>query len=267
MKPETLAGGVTLIRPLSRKGTGPGLILLTSNSESAVEIQDGIPSLRMKWAEEGYVVVEIKSEASSSALKLAVTKLDECKECEPKEKVGLVCGLLPNQPSMKVCADWLVGYDPAMWSKAASAMEQLKDRIVVASIYAEASQYSSISSQVSVPTIYHLTGAPETKLQQTGSSKIYEYATSGNASFPIPFHKDFHYATEAVSHSRNLSFLKKHMGGPTFDLELLWEEHTFYEFGERNVENTMLTMVEEPYVNHVPTRKSTHHSSSMRAPF
>lgn len=139
------------------------------------------------------------------------------------------------------------GYDAEMWFKASSAIESLKDRIVVASIYADASKHSSLSSQTSVPTIYHLTGKPETKLVQTANSKIYEYASSGNATFPIPFHKDFHYATEAVSHSRNLAFLKKYMGGPTFDLELLWEEHTFYEFGDRSVENTMATMVEEPY--------------------
>lgn len=94
MKPEKLADGVTLVRPLSRKGSGPGLILLTASPEFDFEIQDGIPSLRMKWAEEGYVVVEIGRQASSSALKLAVMKLDECQECEPKEKIGLVCGSL-----------------------------------------------------------------------------------------------------------------------------------------------------------------------------
>lgn len=76
---------------MSRKGVGPGLILLTSTADSNIEIQDGIPSLRMKWAEEGYVVVEIKCEASSAAIKLALSKLDECEECEPKGKVGLVC--------------------------------------------------------------------------------------------------------------------------------------------------------------------------------
>lgn len=145
------------------------------------------------------------------------------------------------------------GYDAGLWSKAASTVETLKDRIVVSVIYATANEYPSISTQAPVPTIYHLTGTPETKLQKHADSKIYEYASSSNASFPIPFTKDFHYATEAVSHSRNLAFLKKHMGGPTFDLELLWDEHTFYEFGDRSVENTMATMVEEPYVNHVPT--------------
>lgn len=43
------------------------------------------------------------------------------------------------------------------------------------------------------------------------------------------------------------------MGGPYFDLEEIWEEHVLYEFGERAVEKTMATMVQEPYVNHVPT--------------
>jgi carboxymethylenebutenolidase len=93
MKPEQIAEGVTLIRPLSRKGVGPGMILLVPNqdSETPIEIENGIPSLRMKWAEEGYCVVEIRPQASSSALKAAVTKLDACQECEPKEKMGLVC--------------------------------------------------------------------------------------------------------------------------------------------------------------------------------
>ena len=37
------------------------------------------------------------------------------------------------------------------------------------------------------------------------------------------------------------------------DLVALWEDHTRFEFGERDVDATMATMVAEPYVNHVPT--------------
>lgn len=36
-------------------------------------------------------------------------------------------------------------------------------------------------------------------------------------------------------------------------LETIWEEHTRHEFVDRCVEDTMATMVDEPYVNHVPT--------------
>jgi carboxymethylenebutenolidase len=37
------------------------------------------------------------------------------------------------------------------------------------------------------------------------------------------------------------------------DLEKLWQRHCQLEFDEHNVEETMKTMVDEPYVNHVPT--------------
>jgi carboxymethylenebutenolidase len=138
-----------------------------------------------------------------------------------------------------------------MWSKSASALETLTDRIVGAAMYANASDHSRLSSQVSIPTIWHLTGKSETKLVHKAPHKIYEYATTERCTFPIPFHADFAYAMEAVTHSRNLAFLKPRMGGPYFDLELIWEEHTYYEFAVRDVESTMLTMVEEPYVNHI----------------
>jgi carboxymethylenebutenolidase len=41
--------------------------------------------------------------------------------------------------------------------------------------------------------------------------------------------------------------------GPNYDLSALWELHTMHEFGTRDVDATMKTMVSEPYVNHIPT--------------
>jgi carboxymethylenebutenolidase len=40
---------------------------------------------------------------------------------------------------------------------------------------------------------------------------------------------------------------------PGHDLVALWEEHTRTEFETRDVDATMATMVDEPYVNHIPT--------------
>ena len=37
------------------------------------------------------------------------------------------------------------------------------------------------------------------------------------------------------------------------DLVTLWEAHCRYEFETRDVDATMATMVDQPYVNHVPT--------------
>ncbi len=40
---------------------------------------------------------------------------------------------------------------------------------------------------------------------------------------------------------------------PEHDLARLWEAHTSYEFETRDVDATMATMVDQPYVNHIPT--------------
>ena len=63
----------------------------------------------------------------------------------------------------------------------------------------------------------------------------------------------FNPSAASVAHTRSLTFLKPLLGGPYFDLEAIWDEHTKYEFEDRSVEKTMATMVDQPYVNHVPT--------------
>lgn len=41
-------------------------------------------------------------------------------------------------------------------------------------------------------------------------------------------------------------------GSAASDLPSLWEEHLRHEFDTKNTEETLLTMVEDAYVNHVP---------------
>lgn len=84
-------------------------------------------------------------------------------------------------------------------------------------------------------------------------AKAHRYPQAASAFFAVPAHADYHGAAAAVAHTRSLQFLKPLLGGPYFDLEAIWEEHTYWEFEARNVEQTMATMVEEPYVNHIPT--------------
>jgi carboxymethylenebutenolidase len=87
--------GISLLPPLSRKGYGPGLVILTPNSEDNLEIRSGVPSILRKWAEEGYTLVEIQENALSDRnaeeiLKKAVLVLSRCDKCELKGSVGLV---------------------------------------------------------------------------------------------------------------------------------------------------------------------------------
>ncbi len=103
------------------------------------------------------------------------------------------------------------------------------------------------------PILVHLpknTGPP---LSHANQGTQFSYQSATGAYFTIPAHDHYVASAAAIAHTRSLTFLKPLMGGPYFDLEKIWDEHTFYEFGDRSVEDTMATMVQEPYVNHVPT--------------
>ncbi|KAL2825777.1 LEA domain protein [Aspergillus cavernicola] len=233
-----LAPGISLLRPLSRRGHGPGLIVIGSCSPpDDTEIENGVPSHRMKWAEEGYTVVEILTQAVSEGqedpIGLALSSLASCDSCEPKTKVGLVV------------------YDPTAWPRIASSLTSHSD-IVGVVLYTDSSS-TSVVSPPSLPSLQHIAGPAETKGIRTEQHTVYHYPSMKASLFATPFAEQFHYASEAVSHTRNLTFLKKHMEGPYFDLEAIWDEHTYYEFETRSVPDTMSTMVQEPYVNHIPT--------------
>ena len=62
----------------------------------------------------------------------------------------------------------------------------------------------------------------------------------------------FHKPSALMAHERSIAALKAAIG-PHHDLSALWDKHCEYEFGTRNVDDTMSTMVAEPYVNHIPT--------------
>lgn len=59
-------------------------------------------------------------------------------------------------------------------------------------------------------------------------------------------------AAAALAHSRSLAVLRRTLG-PVFDLGALADYHFHLEFAARDPDETMETMVAEPYVNHVPT--------------
>ncbi|GKZ35531.1 hypothetical protein AbraIFM66950_006193 [Aspergillus brasiliensis] len=231
------APGVNLLHPLSRKGSGPGMIILTSvRGLGGVHLEDGIPSPILKWAEEGYAVVEVSLgsvEDDQDGISSALEALSGCESCQPKGKVGLIA------------------YDPEAWSKVAASVHAHHE-IVGAVVYGNAD--ARIPKPV-FPLLQHLAGASTTAkmVSNSGNSQAYGYAAVKTYQFATPFHPAFDYSTEAVSHTRNLSFLKPLIGGPYFDLETIWEEHTRHEFETRSVPHTMATMVQEPYVNHIPT--------------
>lgn len=81
--------------------------------------------------------------------------------------------------------------------------------------------------------------------------KIYSYDGAGHAFFnPLREEHDRLASERSLTHT--LELLRPLMG-PHYDLAALWEQHAYFEFGLRDADRTIETMVDVPYVNHVPT--------------
>lgn len=95
-RPQQLREGITLLPPLSRRGHGPGLIILQQDSSKHLEIIDGVPSALVKWAEEGYVVVSIQAQAIShggdvaEVMRYALEAMQSCDKLESQSRFGII---------------------------------------------------------------------------------------------------------------------------------------------------------------------------------
>ena len=83
-----------------------------------------------------------------------------------------------------------------------------------------------------------------------GGADIFVYSEVGHA-FAAPERPSFHKASTLMAHSRSIRKFRETLG-PIYDLNQLWDRHCYYEFAERDVPKTMATMVDQPYVNHIP---------------
>ena len=97
-KLQVLRSGLSLQPPLTRLGSGPGLILFTTENiyDEQVTQRDDAPTAVLKWAEEGYTVVQISATAVEPSkiedlFSEAFEALERCEACQPKDKVGTIC--------------------------------------------------------------------------------------------------------------------------------------------------------------------------------
>lgn len=94
-KPIPLTKNITLQTPLSRRGNGPGLIILLPDNDSqtsAIPKKILDPEPLKKWAEEGFAVVQVRVtdvEAVEDDCNIAIKALQELRECT-SEKLGVI---------------------------------------------------------------------------------------------------------------------------------------------------------------------------------
>ncbi|OJD26828.1 hypothetical protein ACJ73_01797 [Blastomyces percursus] len=239
---------MTLQPPLSRRGHGPGLLLLVSSNIALDKTKETLdPPPLQKWAEEGYAVVEVRVSARETAdadatasgfsalgsIQLGLEALKGLAECDVMDRFGIIV------------------YDANILSNEdITAFSRIQE---IAGIVAYGADAVTGLIQEAKPVLLHLPGKDTGTTVTATTQTIHKYQDAKSPNFVIPQHADFIPSAAAVAHTRTLSFLKSKIGGPLFDLEAIWDEHTYFEFGDRSVAKTMATMVQEPYVNHVPT--------------
>ncbi|KAI1392634.1 uncharacterized protein F4822DRAFT_136043 [Hypoxylon trugodes] len=220
----------------SRRGHGPGLLLLIDGDldlRKHDKTLDPPPSL--KWAEEGFAVAEVKVFNSQidrlcDVLTTTLIHLSASPSCDQIQKIGIIV--------------YMATVTPAILSQ----IEACKQ--ICAIVF-----YGALPGDIGAttpPSLSHVPGTEEKGAPESPNAKRYFYP-SAEPFFAIPAHDHYHASHASVAHTRTLTFLKPLLDGPYFDLEAIWDEHTYWEFEARSVEETMATMVEEPYVNHVPT--------------
>ncbi|KAK9234459.1 hypothetical protein V1525DRAFT_58577 [Lipomyces kononenkoae] len=236
-----LAHNAVVQAPLTRRGHGPGLFIIIPKVYSKISSEETLdPHPLQKWAEEGFAVVRVSFSTDpldsncwniGQALELGITALKSLPECDDKDRFAI---LIYGSKS-----DF-----PPTFSDGLRAAIETNHNIVAYVSYDE----WKIGSK---PGMLHL--ASRDALEKTDSLTPYTYPGALSSGFVLPGHVDFKPSLASLAHTRTITFLKKYLQGPFFDLEAIWDEHTYFEFENRSVPRTMSTMVREPYVNHIPT--------------
>jgi carboxymethylenebutenolidase len=252
---------------LPRAGSGPGLVL----AQEIFGVNSTMREVADYYAEEGYVVlvpdlfwrqepgVELGyGEADWQRAFALYGGFDEAKGMQdmqsaidvlrarpevPGRQVGVLgfClgGKLAYLAACRTDADVAVGYYGVGIDAALDEAERI--RCPLALHIAELDKFCPPEARERI--VAALRGRPGVSL--------YVYPGMDHA-FARTGGEHFHKPSALLAHERSIAALKGAIG-PHHDLSALWDKHCEYEFGTRNVDDTMGTMVDQPYVNHIPT--------------
>jgi len=246
------------------RGSGPGIVLL----QEIFGINQYIRDVADYYAEEGYVVlapdlfwrlqpgVELDESDFEKAFAL-YQKFDVPKAVEDivatvaalraqpacKGKIGALgfClgGKLAYLAAAEAGVDCAVGYYGVAIEQQLDLVPKIKCPLVL--------QFAAEDKFVPAAAVAEIRKA----FSGREDVEIHVYPGVDHA-FARPSGHAWNKPAAVMAHSRSIGLFRRVMG-PHFDLSALWDRHTLYEFGERDVDKTMATMVAQPYVNHVPT--------------
>jgi carboxymethylenebutenolidase len=248
------------------QGSGPGLVLL----QEIFGINGYMKSMADRYAEEGYVVLVpdlfwrmkpgVELGYSEADFKEALgynERLDEENAVNDIAATLAAIRALPEQAGKVGTIGYCLGGRLAMLAAARTDVD-----CAVSYYGVGLDAYTNKIPAIHCPMIFHFAEndaltPPASRekivavLKGKPSIETYVYAGCDHA-FATPEREHFDKPAAMMAYSRTMAMLRKVLG-PVYDLNQLWELHCYYEFGTRDVNAVMPTMVAQPYVNHVPT--------------
>lgn len=246
-------------------GEGPGIVLL----QEIFGINDTMKEVADYYAEEGYVVLApdlfwrqeaglelgyspaewekafglyqgFDQDLGVEDIDAAIGVLKARAECSGSVGALGFClgGRLAYLTACRCDVDAAVGYYGMGIENHLDEAVNIDGRLVLH--FAEKDEYCPESSR---NDIYAALGEQD-------NVELYTYLDADHA-FARKVSEHFDKPAALMAHQRSVTAFRKEIG-PNYDLSYLWDKHCEYEFETRNVDDTMATMVAEPYVNHIP---------------
>lgn len=236
---ETWAGAIDAYVAIHHGGSGPGVLILPDGNG----LDDGARALVNLFAEEGYVALapSLGAEAGPDDVAAATAALRAMAEHD-----GGVAALGHGAGGVLACRAAAASDFNAIVAFDAAGLADELDMLgaVQCPVALQFGTRDAASAQAAADRL-----ASEKTRRDGSGVYIYPDAAPG---FAIPGRDGFDKRVDGLAHSRTLELIRRAMG-PYYDFIALFDEHVRHEFETRDVDATMETMVDEPYVNHAPT--------------
>ncbi|NKB22525.1 MAG: carboxymethylenebutenolidase [Alphaproteobacteria bacterium] len=218
-------------------GSGPGLLLISDRDA----LDAGICARASLFGQEGYSVLAVPNNLSVSDLTEAADSLRGFSSTD--DKIVAVAhgdgGLLALQAASDARFEAFIAFDVMPLAGENNILDNVPCPFVL--------QFGTKNA----PDAEALVATLQDGFSRKDGSRVYGWE-EGAPSFSIEERDSFNKLADSLAHSRTLEMLRR-VVGPYYDYAALFAEHVYHEFTTCDVDATMATMIDEPYVNHTPT--------------
>lgn len=218
-------------------GSGPGLLLISDSAS----VDASLRKRAELFGAEGYCVIATGCDMTREQIFDVITHLKSRPETD-----GDIVAVGHGSGALKligVAAEAgfraLVAFDALDIEAHSEALERVPCPFVLQFGTLDAPDAASLAKRV------------KSTLRRKDGSRVFDWREAAPG-FSMPLRDSFDKRVDSLAHTRTLELIRR-VVGPYYDFAALFAEHTYHEFTTKDVDATMETMIDEPYVNHVPT--------------